>query len=164
MPFCKLHVHTLHNWSPSPLFWLMHPFHQTYIAHGIGINTHTTHTNTHVHTHTHTHTHTHARTHTHMHTITNTQLHTRVHNRSSSEPYPPNDVEGFRASPDPFRTYPIHTEGHPRSTSPPPWFIGEPHTPIVPKDFQEGGKFIPELEEQDSPHSSAVAEVRGERV
>ncbi len=93
-----------------------------------------THTHTRTHTRTHTHTHTHARTHTHTHIRTYT--HTRTHTRSSSDPYTNADIEeGFRASPDPFKTYPGHMEGH-RSTSPPPWFIAEPHTPLVPREFQ----------------------------
>ena len=54
--------------------------------------------------------------------------------RSVSDPYTVNDVEGFRASPDPFRTFPGHSEH--RSNSPPPWFIPEVQTQIVAKDFQ----------------------------
>jgi len=69
----------------------------------------------------------------------------------------PENIEGFRASPDPFRTYPGHAEVH-RNTSPPPWFIDEPHTPLVPSDFQEGGKFIPEME--DGHLDTSAAEVR----
>ncbi len=60
--------------------------------------------------------------------------------RSSSDPYTGNEVvqEGVRASPDPFRTFPGASGevGDPlRSTSPPPWFIAEPHTPRVKQDF-----------------------------
>lgn len=61
--------------------------------------------------------------------------------RSSSDPYAGNEAihEGFRASPGPFRTFPGalgEVEGDTqRSTSPPPWFIAEPHTPRVKQDF-----------------------------
>lgn len=46
--------------------------------------------------------------------------------------------ESFRASPDPFRTFPGAPGGAGealRSISPPPWFIAEPHTPKVKQDF-----------------------------
>lgn len=55
--------------------------------------------------------------------------------RSSSDPYYASDMEGFRPSPDPFRTFPGHTEPS-RGSSPPPWYIADPHTPIVSGDFQ----------------------------
>ncbi len=61
-------------------------------------------------------------------------------NRSSSDPYAGNEMiqESFRASPDPFRTFPGAPGGAGealRSISPPPWFIAEPHTPKVKQDF-----------------------------
>ncbi|KAL5489206.1 hypothetical protein EMCRGX_G018273 [Ephydatia muelleri] len=73
---------------------------------------------------------------------------TRISARSTSEPYAylKEQESAFIASPDPFRTFPGHSE-HQRSTSPPPWFIAEPHVPPAPKDYQEGGKFIPEVED-----------------
>ena len=54
--------------------------------------------------------------------------------RSASEP---NDVDAHRESPEPwFRTFPGRTVVDvPRSTSPPPWFIAEPHTPVA-RDFE----------------------------
>ncbi len=63
-----------------------------------------------------------------------------INGRSSSDPYAGNEVvqEAVRASPDPFRTFPGASGevGDPlRSTSPPPWFIAEPHTPRVKQDF-----------------------------
>ena len=74
-----------------------------------------------------------------------------VSNRSASDP---ENMEGFRASPDPFRTYPVHGEIS-RGTSPPPWFIAEPHTPRVPNDFQVSIMFIP-LSLHTSPMNSAL--------
>ncbi len=60
--------------------------------------------------------------------------------RTSSDPHAGSEVtqEGFRASPDPFRTFPGALGGAGetlRSVSPPPWFIAEPHTPKVKQDF-----------------------------
>lgn len=55
------------------------------------------------------------------------------HCRSSSDPYA--EAEGFRPSPDPFRTFPGHNEPS-RGSSPPPWYIADPHTPVVSGDFQ----------------------------
>lgn len=80
-------------------------------------------------------------------------------NRSASESHAPVDGGGgFEAAGhDPFRTYPPHLPDETlRSGSPPPWFIAEPHTPIAAGGFQEGGKFIPELE--DGHPATAVAE------
>lgn len=57
------------------------------------------------------------------------------HYRSTSDPYSTNEPEGFRPSPDPFRTYPGHNEPS-RGSSPPPWYIADPHTPVVSGDFQ----------------------------
>ncbi len=66
--------------------------------------------------------------------------------RSSSDPYAPSELEGFRPSPDPFRTYPGHNEPS-RGSSPPPWYIADPHTPVVSGDFQvrEFSWFFPSL-------------------
>ncbi len=64
-----------------------------------------------------------------------------INGRSSSDPYSGSELvqEGVRASPDPFQTFPGASGdigGDPlRSTSPPPWFIAEPHTPRVKQDF-----------------------------
>lgn len=60
--------------------------------------------------------------------------------RSSSDPYAPSELEGFRPSPDPFRTYPGHNEPS-RGSSPPPWYIADPHTPVVSGDFQVYGNY-----------------------
>ena len=60
---------------------------------------------------------------------------TLTHDRSASEP---NDVDIPRKSPEPwFRTFPgrFSAADVSRSTSPPPWFIAEPHTPVA-RDFE----------------------------
>ena len=57
-----------------------------------------------------------------------------AHYRSASEP---NDVDMLRKSPEPWsRTFPGRISADiSRSTSPPPWFIAEPHTPVA-RDFE----------------------------
>ncbi|CAI8031873.1 hypothetical protein GBAR_LOCUS18053, partial [Geodia barretti] len=89
--------------------------------------------------------------------------------RFPSDPYP----EGFRASPD-FRLDMFSTyhgggglESHPRSSSPPPWFVREgdmvPHTLHQVSEQDRGeGVFIPEEDvadddEQDPPSPGAVS-------
>ena len=64
-------------------------------------------------------------------------LNLSIGSRSTSDPhhYQKEQEGAFIASPDPFRTFPGHSE-HQRSTSPPPWFIAEPHVPPAPKDYQ----------------------------
>ncbi|XP_019861315.1 PREDICTED: mitogen-activated protein kinase kinase kinase 2-like [Amphimedon queenslandica] len=83
--------------------------------------------------------------------------------RSQSEPYfMRNTTEGFRESPDMyFHTY--HgfrniPEEPSRRDSPPPGFIDEPSTP-VPLDIggKEGGKFIPEVEDDDLDNASPAS-------